>query len=107
MVREALVLMKKAMPKVPENVWSEVMTELHLDTDLLPQIYVPIYDRFYTAEEIKQMIALFESPLGQKMSRNKQLIDIEALLRGQAIDVEMMKRIEEKLKAKGFGTPST
>lgn len=106
-VREALYLMKKAMPQVPEKIWSEVIAELHLDTDLLPQIYVPIYDRFYTAEDVKQLIALYESPLGRKMARNKELIDIEAALRGQAIDEEMMKRIQEKLKAKGFGSPAT
>jgi hypothetical protein len=106
-VREALVLMKKAMPQVPEKIWSEVIAELRLDSDLLPEIYVPIYDRLYTAAEIKQMIAFYESPLGQKMARNKHLIDIEAALRGEAIDEEMMKRIQEKLKAKGFGVPST
>lgn len=106
-LREALYLMKKAMPKIPEKIWSEVIAELHLDSELLPQIYVPIYDRFYTAEEIKQLIALYESPLGRKMARNKELIDIEATLRGQAIDEEMMKRIQEKLKAKGFSSPTT
>jgi hypothetical protein len=103
---EVLNLIKKAMPQVPEKVWQEIIAELHLDSDAVFQIYLPIYDRHYTDEEIKQLIALYESPLGQKMRRSTGLIETEATLRGQHIGRELIKRIEERLKSRGYKLPT-
>jgi hypothetical protein len=102
-----LNLMKRAMPQVPEKIWQEVIAELHLDANKVLQIYVPIYDRHYTNQEIKQLIALYESPLGRKVVRNSDLIELEATRRGEAIGQELIKLIQEKLRSKGYRPPVT
>jgi outer membrane lipoprotein-sorting protein len=99
---ELVDLMKTVVPKVPEKELRDVIAELRLDAEMIVQIYVPIYDWHYTADEIKQLLVLYESPLGQKMTRSQSLIELEGLRRGVSIGQELMKRIEERLKAKGY-----
>ena len=105
-LNDVLSLLKKAMPQVPAQVWQEVIAELRLDSDMVLHVYVPIYDRHYTGEEIKQLIELYESPLGQKMRRSSDLIEFEATRRGESIGKELIKRIQEKLQAKGYKSPA-
>src|ERR1044072_1454737 len=38
-------LLKEAMPQGPEKTWHEVIGELHLDSNMMLEIFVPIYDR--------------------------------------------------------------
>jgi hypothetical protein len=106
LLNDVLSLMKKAMPQVPEKIWQEVIVELRLDAEMVLQIYVPIYDKYYTGEEIKQLIALYESPVGQKMIRNSDLIELEATRRGEGIGQQLIKRIQEKLQSKGYKSPT-
>lgn len=37
------------------------------DTNQLVELIVPIYDKYYTDEEVKGLIALYQTPLGKKM----------------------------------------
>jgi hypothetical protein len=37
------------------------------DPDKLVELIVPIYDKYYTADEIKGLIELYQTPLGKKM----------------------------------------
>jgi hypothetical protein len=97
-----VTLLKAGWPQVPDKTWREVFTEVRLDADLLLQMFVSIYDWHYTADEIKQLVAIYETPLGQKISRNTDLIQSEAVGRTETIATELLKLIQEKLKAKGY-----
>jgi len=101
-LNDVVKLLKAGWPQVTEKTWQEVFTEVRFDADVVLQIYVSIYDWHYTGDEIKQLITLYESPLGQKLSKTEDLVQIEATLRGEAIGLEMLKSIQEKLKAKGY-----
>jgi hypothetical protein len=105
-LNDVLNLLKKMSPQVPEKTWQEVVAELHLDSDLMLQIYLPIYDRHYTGDEIKQLIGLYESPLGRKMRRSSDLIVLEATHRGESIGQELMRRMRERLRSKGYKVPA-
>ena len=107
MLNELLSGMKKALPRVPEKVWQDVVTELHFNAELVLQSYIPIYDNYYTDEEIKQLITFYESPLGKKVLRNTPLVESEATLQGEVIGQELIKRINERLRAKGYNAPAT
>jgi outer membrane lipoprotein-sorting protein len=104
MLNDVIGAMKTAMPQVPEKVWQEVVGELHLDADSVSRLYLPIYDSYYTDDEIKQLITFYESPLGRKALRDAPLIEAEAARQGETIGRELIKRITEKLRAKGYAT---
>ncbi len=102
MLSDVIGAMKTAMPQVPEKVWQEVAGELHLDADAVSLLYLPIYNSYYTDDEIKQLITFYESPPGRKALRDAPLIEAEAARQGEAIGRELIKRITEKLRAKGY-----
>jgi outer membrane lipoprotein-sorting protein len=101
-LNEAISQMKLALPKVPEKVWQEVIAESRFDSNMVQQVFLPIYDRHYTSDEIKQLIQLYESPFGQKMKRNQDLIELEAVNGITSLVTELIERIQEKLRAKGY-----
>lgn len=101
-LNELVKLLKIAWPQVTEKAWQEMFTEVRFDADAVLEIYVSVYDWHYTADEIKQLINLYESPLGRKLSKAEDLVQLEATRRGEAIGGEMLKLIQERLKAKGY-----
>lgn len=103
---EMLDMLKAALPKVPDKVWREVVTEVRLDSDSILRVYVAIYDSHYSHEEVKQLLAFYETPLGRKAARNFLHIENEAVVRGVSIGREMFKLIQEKLRAKGYEVPA-
>jgi uncharacterized protein len=105
-LNEIIGALKTAMPQVPEKIWQEVVSELRLDSETVFLIYLPIYDAYYSGDEVKQLIAFYESALGKKTLRNMPLIEAEAALQGEAVGHELLKKITERLRAKGYNTPA-
>lgn len=101
-VANVIALLKAVMTKVPEKTWQEVISELGLDGNMFARIYVPLYDWHYSADEIKELIRFYESPLGQKLSRNMVLIELEAKGRATKLGQDLVERVQEKLRAKGY-----
>ena len=60
----------------------------------------------YTGDELKQLIGLYESPLGHKMRRSSDLIELEATHRGESLCQELIRRIQEQLRPKGYKLPA-
>lgn len=57
---------KKAHPELPDEFWRRFAQKMKID-DLTTQIY-PIYDKYFTVEDLKAFIAFYETPAGQKMT---------------------------------------
>jgi len=99
-MRAMLKPMKVSAPQVPAQFWESFMNEVH-EEDLMDQI-VPIYAKYYTDDEIKGLIAFYESPLGVKVISVLPSVMQESVAVGQTWGREMAKRAIEKLKAKGY-----
>ena len=54
------------------------------DPEQLMALIVPIYDKYYSADDIKQLTKLYESPVGQKMISVLPKIAADSQLAGQA-----------------------
>src|SRR6185295_5847138 len=94
-LNNVLGLLKAAMPQVPQKTWDEVLTEVRLDASTMFKVYVPLYDWHYTHDEIKQLIKLYDSPLGHKIGSASELIELQATRSGEKIGEELIKRIQE------------
>lgn len=91
---------KQALPDVPDEFWKEAMKEV--SADALIDLIVPIYDKHFTHDEIKQMIAFYETPVGKKLSTTLPLITQEAMAAGQKWGEEIGQNVVEKLRKKGY-----
>ena len=56
------------MPQVPAKDWEEVKKFMREEftAETIIEMYLPIYSRHFTAQEVKQLIAFYQSPVGRK-----------------------------------------
>lgn len=91
---------KKSMPDVPAEFWDEFMKEVN--DDELINLVAPIYAKHYTHEDIKKLIAFYESDIGQKSIQVTPLIVQESQLVGQQWGAQIAEKIKTRLEKKGY-----
>jgi len=62
---EFVRLQKKSAPDVPQEFWDQFLNESNLNE--LIKSATPIYQKYFTENDVKGIIAFNESPLGQKL----------------------------------------
>jgi uncharacterized protein len=67
---------RKNAPGIPPDMFSEIMAELKADE--LMDSMITVYSKHFTREDIKQMIAFYQSPFGQKVLREMPQIILES-----------------------------
>jgi hypothetical protein len=87
---------KSSNPKVPEQFWDQVMKEF--DSGTMIDLVVPVYERHLTHEDVKGMLAFYESPLGQKLIAVTPAIAQESMQAGQQWGQEIAQRIQKRLQ---------
>jgi uncharacterized protein len=92
---------QKALDALPEVVGA-VMQE---NIASMKQIFVTIYDKYYSLDDIQQLTQFYQSPLGQKLlAVQPQLAQdsVQAGARwGQMLQPEIQRRIKERLAKEG------
>ncbi|MCE3225926.1 MAG: hypothetical protein K0S32_477 [Bacteroidetes bacterium] len=91
---------KTSYKSVPGEFWDEFAKEIKAE-DLVALI-IPIYQKYYSDEEITELIKFYKTPLGKKVTTNNQLIAQESYLAGQQWGKEIGMRALEKMKEKGY-----
>lgn len=100
-MNQMITPLQKAMPNVPMKFWEECARELHPDN--LVNLIVPIYDRHFTHDEIKELIKFYDSPIGKKLVAELPSITQESMAAGQQIGAKIGARIHQRLKQEGYG----
>lgn len=85
---------------IPDEWWDEVLAEL-ISTSF-QNMLIPIYDRHLTHEEVKSVIALFETPAGQRYIEVMPAIAIESMEVGAKWGQQLMMDIMERIEKEGF-----
>ena len=97
-------------PAIPEKFWQDsqkiLSEELFNSLDEIDKAKIVIYDHHYSDEEIKQITAFYETPLGQKVLKETPAITSEAFAVGKVWGNEVGKRagarLKELAKKKGY-----
>ena len=95
---------KKMMPQIPEDFWTDFRNEVNAKE--LTDLVVPIYAKHFSHDEIKQLIAFYNTPIGKKLVALQPQIMQESMAAGQKwgnkIGQRVMKKLQER-KAKQGG----
>ena len=83
---------------LPPGFWDEFMKEINYDE--LAALFIPIYDKNYTHEEIKYMITFYESPAGKKMVEKTPAILAESMAAGREWGQKLGAKVYEKMTKK-------
>lgn len=73
--------LRKMAPDLPDEFWTAFIAGVRTE-DMTDQI-VPIYARYFTAQEVEQLILFHRSPLGQKVIGATPAIMKECMTAGQ------------------------
>lgn len=92
--------MKSEYPQVPVKFWDTFAAELNPD-EMIKE-YIPLYDKYFTNEEIKEIIAFYETPIGKKTLTVTPQITQDSTEIGIRYGRAAAERALEKLKSEGY-----
>jgi hypothetical protein len=92
--------MRGSMPQVPDQFWEDF--KRGMDPNSLIDLIIPIYSRHFTHDDIRQMIAFYDSPLGRKMTSELPAIMQESMQVGSQWGAALSRQIMERLKDHGY-----
>lgn len=95
MKTQMFTMFREKMTQVPEEYWKRA--EAKFDMAELIQLIIPVYDKYYTTEDLKALNAFYESPVGQKVLSTLPQITQESMRIGQAWGEEVGKRVEREV----------
>lgn len=100
MIDNIVEMYKQSYSDVQQTFWEEFRKEANAE-ELQSQI-IPIYEKYYTEEELTQLIAFYESPLGRKVVQSLPQILQESMKVGEVWGKVLGERVYKKLVEKGY-----
>ena len=99
MLPNLLDSMKQRYPEVPAAAWAELAREVKAEEFV--GLAALIYAKHLTVDEMQQLQAFYESPIGQKVLQAMPAILQESVVAGQEWGREVAARILRRLKEQG------
>ncbi len=101
MAKQMIPALKQAAPGVPEAFWSQFAAKIKGDD--LVDLIVPIYEKHLTADEVKQLITFYQSPVGKKMVQVQPQIVQESMDAGRQWGIKLAEEAMREIHEKGYG----
>lgn len=91
---------KRSYAQVDHTFWDEFRKEINAGE--LVNLVIPIYDKFYTEQELTQLITFYESPLGKKVVQTLPGIMQESMRAGEEWGKQIGEKVVKRLIAEGY-----
>ena len=91
---------KKIYPAATQDFWDEFFKEA--DPQTLVNLIIPVYEKNFSDEDIVQLIAFYQTPVGKKVVEKMPVIMQESMQVGGEWGKQMGEKVLEKLKQKGY-----
>ena len=95
MRRQVIEGIKIQMPGVADSWFDDVITDADLD-DLM-DIYVPIYEKAYTDEELDALLAFYDSPIGRAIAKKETEMVTELVPAAQGWGMKIGPKLMQKM----------
>ena len=100
---QVIGMFQRAHSEVPEAVWMEMVSEAEAKVDgFVMEMLVPIYDKHLTHEDIKGLIAFYETPVGRKLLAVMPRMHQESRTAGEIWGRDFARTVQERLAEKGY-----
>jgi hypothetical protein len=94
MMSQMMSMMQQQMPDVPKEFWTKFQAKA--DVHELVEKIIPLYDKYYSLEDLKAINAFYESPIGQKMLLTLPQITQESMKIGQDWGMKIGRHAEQE-----------
>ncbi|WP_295936275.1 DUF2059 domain-containing protein [uncultured Alistipes sp.] len=97
------VLMKQSYSSVPDEMWDRAMVKLGEKIRArMVDIYVPIYRKYMTLDDINELCAIYGTPSMRKMIAVAPSIMQEGMSAGAKLGEEVVAELQQELAAEGY-----
>ena len=90
-----------ANPKIPKEFWDEFMARARKDMPRFIDMLVPVYDSHFSKEQLEQLVAFYESPLGKHLAKVQPEIAMQSSQIGQRWGAELGTAVGQDLQKRG------
>jgi hypothetical protein len=94
--------LQSMVPEVPTAFWTVFRSRLDLESFV--NLLIPIYDRNFSHDDIKELIQFYESPIGMRLLEATPQITIESYTAGQEWGQKMGRDVVNELVRQGYIT---
>ena len=85
-------LYKKNLPNIPDKYWRDFMSEVN--TDDLIILMIPIYDKYFTHNDISALIRFYDSQIGRKLIKMQPYIITESMQAGAKWSEDILLKLD-------------
>ena len=96
-----LASFRKSEPLVEDAFWDGLKSDLKID-ELMEKI-IPIYDKYYSEDDLKALNAFYKSPIGQKVTQVSPQVVRESMTIGQEWGRTIGTKVAAKIAARKKG----
>ncbi len=97
--------LREMLKGVPNDVSAKIESKYQeIFLKRMTEFYAPIYNRYFTLEDIKGYIVFYETNLGRKVARTNPSLMNDLYQAGQQVGVAIGQSVVEELQAEGFDT---
>jgi hypothetical protein len=104
MKRQIFDTFRRMAPSAGEEVWNEL--DRRFDMNELVEKLIPIYDKYYSAEDLKGILLFYQSPLGQRVLSTMPQVVSESMAAGQEWGRRKGEEMEKELRSRKLLSPT-
>lgn len=104
-MQAAMSSQRAANPAIPPAFWDRFLAAARERKGDLGELFVEIYDRHFTADELRQLLAFYHTPIGRKLLAEQSAIAQEATAAGQQWGQRLGYEIGQKMAAEAQRAP--
>ena len=98
MFSQIVMQFKSIKPGVTEEQWAAVKKDVFdVEVTELNKQLIPVYKKYFTQDEVKAIIAFYETPAGKKLAEKTPLITVESMQSAQAWGMGLFGKIQAYL----------
>lgn len=102
MVPQMIAMLKQQSPTVSNEFWNGFQKKWEGKFgSRLAELYTPIYKKYLTLDDLKKIIAFYESPVGKKLGNSTPAMMAEGMQMGQQLGMEIATELQQELQAPG------
>lgn len=99
MIPQVIAMTKPTQPGIPDSFWADLEKELQTEfVDRMVELYVPIYQKHLTLDDLREINRFYQSPVGRKLAQATPAMTVEGAQMGQKLGMEMAQEIVEKVQ---------
>lgn len=102
-IKQMFSSFKEQYWSIEEETWEELEAEFSKTSiEDLTEMLVPVYIKYLTVEDLKEVIKFFESPVGKKFASKTPFIMQESMQIGQEWGKKIGEDFSEKMRKRGY-----